>query len=727
MSSRIALALFALATAPVFAGTASMPSVESPAEKRIVYPESLRVDQVDDYHGIKVTDPYRWLEDLDSQQTTAWVAAQNRVTSAYLAAIPERDAIRRRLTQLWNYERYGVPTRHGGRYFFARNDGLQNQNVLYVLDTLGGEPKVVLDPNTLSQDGTVALSGMSVSEDGKLVAYGLSSGGSDWQEWKVREVDSGRDLPDHLRWVKFSSAAWTHDGKGFFYSRYDEPQEGRQLEEANFYQKLYYHRLGTPQSEDELIYQRPDKKELGFAPIVTDDGSYLVIHAWLGTETENGIFYKDLQTSGSPVVELLATLDAAYIFIGNDGPLFWFQTDSAAPRGRMIAIDLRDPARERWRELIPQAAETLRGVACLDDTFLALYLKDAHSQVRRFDLGGQFLRELELPGLGSIDGFTGKRQDRETFYSFTSYTTPGTIYRYDLRTGKSTVFREPRIEGFDAGRYETRQVFFPSRDGTRIPMFLTYRKGLKLDGSNPVFLYGYGGFNIPVTPSFSVPQIVWMEQGGIYAVANLRGGGEYGEEWHQAGSKLKKQNVFDDFIAAGEWLVANRYTSRRRLAIGGSSNGGLLTAACMVQRPDLFGAVLVNVGVLDMLRFHKFTIGWGWTSDYGSPDDPQEFKALFAYSPYHNLRPDTAYPPTLITTADHDDRVVPAHSFKFAAALQRANTGPNPTLIRIETRAGHGGGKPVSKKIEEAADELSFFFNVLGTDTAGEPQRASER
>src|SRR6185295_18667403 len=415
-------------------------------------------------------------------------------------------------------------------------------------------------------------------------AYGLSSAGSDWQEWKVREVETGRDLPDHLRWVKFSSAAWTHDGKGFFYSCYDEPGEGRQLEEANFFQKLYYHRLGAPQAEDELIFQRPDKKEMGFISTVTEDGRYLVIHAWLGTETENGILYKDLQAPGSRVVELLGSFDAAYHLIGNDGPVFWFLTDSAAPRGRVIAVDLRDPARERWREIIPQAAETLGSVTCLDDTFIALYLEDAHSEVRQFDLGGRFLRELELPGLGSVDGFTGKRQDRETFYDFTSYTTPGTIYRYDFETGRSTVFRQPRIEGFDAGHYETRQVFFPSKDGTRIPMFLTYKRGLKLDGSNPTFLHGYGGFSISVTPAFSQPQIVWMERGGIYAVANLRGGGEYGEEWHQAGSKLKKQNVFDDFIAAGEWLIANRYTSRSKLSIGGNSNGGLLTAACMVQR-----------------------------------------------------------------------------------------------------------------------------------------------
>jgi prolyl oligopeptidase len=728
MSRRIVLALLALAAAPAFARTAEAPmqtSVESSTEKRIVYPESPRVDQVDDYHGVKVPDPYRWLEDLDSEQTRGWVTAQNKVTSAYLAAIPEREAIRKRLTELWDYERYGVPTRYGKRYFFTRNDGLQNQNVLYRVDSLNGQPKVVLDPNTLSPDGTIALSGASVSEDGKLLAYGLSSGGSDWQEWKVREVESGRDLADDVNWVKFSEATWTHDNKGFFYARYDEPKEGRQLEEANFYQKLYYHRLGTPQSADELVYQRPDVKEMGFIPAVTEDGRYLIIHAWKGTETENGIFYKDLQTPGSKVVELLSGFDAAYHFIGNDGPIFWFDTDLDAPRSRVIAIDIREPARERWRELIPQGPETLQAVSCLNDTFVALYLKDAHSQVRQFDLKGKFLRELALPGLGSVDGFTGRRKDRETFYSFTSFTSPGTIYRYDLVTGKSTVFREPHIQGFDASQYETRQVFYTSKDGTRIPMFLTYKKGLKLDGSNPAFLYGYGGFNIPVTPAFAVQNIVWMERGGIHAVANLRGGGEYGEEWHQAGSKLKKQNVFDDFIAAAEWLVANGYTSRQKLAIAGYSNGGLLTAACMVQRPDLFGAVIVGVGVLDMLRFHKFTIGWGWSSDYGSPDDPEEFKAIYAYSPYHNLKPGTAYPPTLITTADHDDRVVPAHSFKFAAALQRANGGPNPTLIRIETRAGHGGGKPVSKKIEEATDDLSFLFNALRGNAAGGMQKAA--
>jgi prolyl oligopeptidase len=729
MSRRMVLALLAFAAVPVHAETAEAimhMSVESPTEKRIVYPDSPRGEQMDEYHGVKVADPYRWLEDLDSQQTRDWVAAQNRLTSAYLAAIPEREPIRRRLTELWNYERYTVPTQHGGRYFFTRNDGLQNQNVLYRVDTLDGEPRLVLDPNTLSQDGTIAVTGWSISEDGKLLAYGLSSGGSDWQEWRVRDVETGRDLPDLLKWVKFSEAAWTHDDQGFFYSRYDEPREGRPLEEANFHQKLYYHRLGTPQSADELVYQRPDSKEMGFIAQVTQDGRYLIVQAWKGTETENGIFYKDLAQPGSKMVELLDRFDAAYTFIANHGPLFSLHTDLGAPRGRVIAIDLRDPARERWRELIPQTAETLQGATCLNDTFVALYLKDAHSQVRQFDLAGRPLREVELPGLGSAEGFTGRCRDRETFFSFSSFTAPGTIYRYDLTTGKATIFRRPEVKGFAAGQYETRQVFFPSKDGTRIPMFLTYKKGLNLDGSNPTYLYGYGGFNVSMVPSFSPTQLVWMERGGVYAVANLRGGGEYGEDWHQAGMRLKKQNVFDDFIAASEWLIANGYTSRRKLAIAGHSNGGLLTAACMVQRPDLYGAVIVGVGVLDMLRFHKFTIGWGWTSDYGSPDNAEEFKALYAYSPYHNLKPGTAYPPTLITTADHDDRVVPAHSFKFAAALQRDNAGPNPTLIRIETRAGHGGGKPVSKKIDEAADEMSFLLHALRGPRAAEPKAAGK-
>jgi prolyl oligopeptidase len=679
--------------------------------ERLPYPESRRVDQVDEYHGVRVEDPYRWLEDLDSDETHRWIAAQNRVTAAWLGSIPEREEIRQRLTELWNYERYGMPVKEGGRYFFVKNAGLQNQNVLYTMETLDGPARVLLDPNEMSPDGTVALVSFSVSPDGRRVAYGLAFGGSDWQEWHVRDVETGRDLPDHLRWVKFSQSAWTHDREGFFYSRYDEPREGLPRRGANFYQKLYYHRLGTLQSEDELIYHRPDDREMGFLPTVTQDGRYLIIHAW--KESENGVFYKDLSVPGSPVVELLPDFDASYNFAGSDGPLLWFHTDQGAPRGRVIRIDLREPARERWQEVISETEETLQSVTRVHRRLVALYLEHAHTRVRLFDLDGCPVRNLDLPGLGSATGFAGKVDDSETFYCFTGYTTPAMIFCYDVETGENRVFREPRVD-FDPGRYETRQVFVRSKDGTRVPMFLTHRKGLKLDGTNPIYLYGYGGFNTSVTPTFGVTSLVWMERGGVYAVANLRGGGEYGEEWHQAGSRLCKQNTFDDFIAAAEWLIVSGYTSADRLAIAGFSNGGLLTAASMIQRPDLFGAVIVGVGVLDMLRFPRFTIGWGWVADYGSPEKKDEFEVLYSYSPYHNLERGTEYPPTLIITADHDDRVVPAHSFKFAAALQYAQGGDDPVLIRIETRAGHGSGKPVSKLIDEAADELSFLLKSLG-------------
>jgi prolyl oligopeptidase len=722
------------------APAASAPEAAAPAASRparLRYPESATVDHADVYHGVKVADPYRWLEDLDSPQTRSWVEAQNEVTFGYLETIPARERIRRRLTELWNYERYGIPVKEGGRYFIGRNDGLQNQSVIYTMERLDGEPRELLDPNRFSADGTVALSSMEVSEDGRLLAYGLSSGGSDWEEIKVRDVATGRDLPDHLRWVKFSNIAWTADSQGFFYSRYDEPKAGEQLEQANYFQKLYYHRLGTPQSADRLVYDRPDRKEWGFQGIVTDDGRYLVVHVWQGTEIENGVFYQDLQTGAvpaadgspgapGPVTELLDRFDASYSFVGNDGPVFFFTTNLDAPRRRLIAVDVRDPARERWREVIREGRDAIQSVRLAGDRFLVEYLKDAHSRVQVFDLAGRPLREVALPGLGNVSGFYGDRDEAETFYSFTSYTTPPTIYRYDLATDESSLFRRPEV-AFDPALYDTRQVFYTSKDGTRVPMFITAKKGLKLDGGNPTLLYGYGGFNIPMTPGFSVPSLVWMEMGGVYAVANLRGGGEYGEEWHQAGAKLKKQNVFDDFIAAGEWLIANGYTSREKLAITGRSNGGLLVGAAITQRPDLFGAAVVGVGVLDMLRFHKFTIGWGWVSDYGSPEDPDEWKALYAYSPYHNLKPGTAYPATLITTADHDDRVVPAHSFKFAAALQKAQGGPEPVLIRIETRAGHGSGKPVSKQIEEAADEMAFLARSLGMPGGGGEPAAAPR
>jgi prolyl oligopeptidase len=681
-------------------------------ESAFVYPPSRKADQVDDYHGVKLQDSYRWLEDPDSEETKAWVEAQNQVTFGYLAQIPARERIKQRVTQLWNYERYGIPFKEGERYFYSKNDGLQNQSVLYTLTSLDAEPRVLLDPNTFSEDGTIALSGIAISEDGKLMAYGLSTSGSDWNEWKVLDVETSENLPDHLNWVKFSGASWTHDGQGFFYSRYDEPNEATKLEDINYYQKLYYHKLGTPQSEDILIYHRPDQKEWMFGAGVTEDGRYLIISIDQGTDPRNLVLYKDLQTPDSPVVELISEFEANYGFIDHDGDIFWFRTDLDAPRGRVIAIDISNPALEHWQEVIPQAAETLESVGLLNNQFVADYLKDARSSIKIFNLDGSFIREVELPGIGSAGGFNGKRYDTETFYTFTSFTTPATIYRYDMVSGESTIFRQPKVE-FNPDEYETAQVFYKSKDGTQVPMFITHKKGLQLDGNNPTILYGYGGFNVSLTPYFSVSNLVWMEMGGVYAVPNLRGGGEYGEEWHQAGTKLNKQNVFDDFIAAAEWLIDNQYTKPAKLAISGGSNGGLLVGACMTQRPELFGAALPAVGVMDMLRFHKFTIGWAWCSDYGSPDNPEEFKALYAYSPLHNLRPGTAYPATMITTADHDDRVVPAHSFKFAAALQAAHAGEKPVLIRIETKAGHGAGKPTTKIIEELADEWAFLVRSL--------------
>jgi prolyl oligopeptidase len=685
---------------------------------RLVYPVTVMTNVVDDYFGTKVPDPYRWLEDDNSPRTKAWVEAQNKVTFGYLEDIPERWTIKERLIKLWNYERYGVPFKEGGRYFFTKNDGLQNQAVLYSMTSLDAEPTVLLDPNKLSADGTVALTSYAISDDGNLMAYGLATAGSDWQEWKVRDVRTGKDLDDHLNWIKFSSASWTKDGKGFFYSRYDEPPQANMLKGANYYHKLYYHRLGTPQAQDVLVYHRPDQKEWGFGGGVTEDGQYLIISVWKGTDTKNLLFYKDLQATEGRVVELIRDFEANYDFIGNLGPVFYFRTDLNAPMGKVIAIDITDNDRANRKEIIPQTKDRLQGANILNDQLVVFYLKDAYTAVKIFDLAGKHVRDVELPGIGTAGGFGGKRKDTETFYFFTGFTTPGTIYRYDMTTGQSTVFRRPKVD-FNPANYETKQVFYRSADGTRMPMFITHKKGIQLTGRNPTLLYGYGGFDISLTPHFSVADLVWMEMGGVYAVPNLRGGGEYGEEWHQAGMKLKKQNVFDDFIAAAEWLIRNNYTSSDRLAIFGGSNGGLLVGACMTQRPGLFAAALPAVGVMDMLRFHKFTIGWAWTSDYGSADNLDEFKALYAYSPCHNLKPGTIYPATLITTADHDDRVVPAHSFKFAARLQECQIGDAPVLIRIETRAGHGAGKPLAKAIEETADRWAFLMRELKMDVVG--------
>jgi prolyl oligopeptidase len=696
---------------------------ESRAQERAPafhYPEAPRSDTVEKYHGVAVADPYRPLEEPDAPATRAWIEAQNKITFSFLESIHRRASIRARLTALWDYEKYSPPQSEGGRYFFTYNSGLQNQAVLYAADSIEAAPRALLDPNTLSGDGTVALAGTAVSKDGKLLAYGIAAAGSDWTEWKVRDVSTGKDLGDHLKWIKFSPAEWTPDGKAFFYGRFPEPIPGDDLRGANYHQKVFYHRLGSPQQDDTLVWEDSEHKEWRAHPTVTDDGKYLIFTIGKGTDAKHRILYRELADTSAKPAHLVGELDAEYQFIDNDGPVFWFKTNKRAPRGKVVAIDTRSPGPEYWKELIPEAQETLESVDVVGDHFLAVYLKDAHDVVREFDLSGKHLRDVALSGLGSVAGFHGKRADRETFFAFTTFAAPATIYRYDLKSGETRLWRRPQLK-FDPETYQTTQVFFPSKDGTKIPMFLSHKKGLSRDGSSPTLLWGYGGFNIPVKPTFKAADLAWMEMGGIYAVANLRGGGEYGEQWHQSGTKTNKQHVFEDFIAAAEWLMAEGFTSKSRLAIQGRSNGGLLVGACMTQRPDLYGACLPGVGVMDMLRFHKFTIGWAWTDDYGSPEDPDLFKSIFAYSPLHNIKPGTCYPPTLITTADHDDRVVPAHSFKFAAALQAAQACGNPALIRIETRAGHGAGKPTVKQVEEAADELAFLVKVL---KVGETQQA---
>ncbi len=695
---------------------ASHVTTRQPSYPEFDYPPAKKSAVVDVYHGVEIADPYRWLEDPDSDATRAWVEAQNELTFDFLEAIPERAAIRGRITELWDYERYGVPIQKAGRYFYTKNDGLQNQSVLYWTPGLEEPARVLLDPNALSEDGTVHLANWAISDDGSLMAYGLASGGSDWIEWRVREIASGRDLDDHLRWIKFSGVSWTNDNAGFFYSRYPEPREGGALEDLNFYNKLYYHRIGTDQSEDELVYERLDEKKWGFHGEVTEDGAYLIVSVWKGTDDRNQVLYRRLDVDDAELATLIGDFESEYSFLGNDGPIFYFKTTFEAPRGRIVAIDTGEPARNRWREIVPQRESTLESVGFVGNRLIVTYLIDAHSEVRVFRASGEAVGRIALPGIGTAWGFYGEREHDETFYAYSSFAAPTTIFRYEIETGRSTVFRAPEI-AFDPSAYETTQIFATSRDGTRVPIFVTHKQGLALDGNNPTYLYGYGGFNISITPWFGVDDLVWMEMGGVYAVATLRGGGEYGEEWHEAGRLLQKQNVFDDFAAAAEWLIANGYTSTPKLAIGGRSNGGLLVGASITQRPDLFGAGLAAVGVMDMLRFQKFTIGWTWIDDYGSSDDPEQFEALRAYSPLHNIEAGTRYPPLLLTTADHDDRVVPAHSFKFAAAMQAAQAGPAPVLIRIETRAGHGSGMPTAKRIEEAADRWAFLVRVLGVES----------
>jgi prolyl oligopeptidase len=681
----------------------------------IQYPPSKRVDHVDDYHGVKVPDPYRWLEQdvRNAKEVADWVAAQNAVTFAYLKNIPEREAIKKRITDLWNYEKVSAPSRVGPRYVFSKNDGLQNQSVYYTQETLDSEPKLLLDPNIWSKDGTVALAGMAFTEDGKYLAYGVSEAGSDWSGWKVMHVESRKQLSDEIRWVKFGGASWTHDNQGFFYSRYPEPKAGEKFQGLPLNQKLYYHRLGTPQAEDVLVYHRPDQPTWSVSGAVTDDGRYLVIFVGDGTTSrKTRILYKDLNEPYGLPVELIDNFDSVNAFVTNDGPIFYVRTDLDAPRGRVVAIDLRKPAREHWKTIVPQTDSALQSVHYVGNLLVCDYLKDARTQVKMHKLDGRFVREVEFPGIGSANGFGGRPQDVETFYTFTSFNVPGRTYRYDLITGESKLFREPKVH-FNPDDYEVKQVFYPSKDGTKIPMFIAHKKGITLDGNNPTLLYGYGGFNISMTPGFSISRLAWMEMGGVFAMPNIRGGGEYGRDWHRAATKLNRPKAYDDFIAAAEWLIAQKYTRPEKLAIQGGSNGGLLVGAVLCKRPDLFGATLPAVGVMDMLRFHKFTAGRFWTDDYGSSDNADEFKVLLSYSPYHNLKKGTKYPATLVTTADTDDRVVPSHSFKFAAQLQQCQAGEAPTLIRIETRAGHGAGRPTAMAIEEIADQWAFLVHNL--------------
>lgn len=679
----------------------------------IDYPTAQRGDVVEDYHGTAVADPYRWLEDSESDATAQWVAAQNEVTRKYLDAIPDRKRFAERLTELWNFERFSTPVRHGDYYFYSHNNGLQNQNILYKATSLVSPTEVLLDPNTLSADGTVALSSWEPTDDGKWIAYSLADGGSDWRTIKVRDVATGQDTQDEIRWVKFSPIAWMPDASGFFYCRYDEPVAGQELSGVNYFQKLYFHRLGETQSTDTLVYNRDDEKEWGFSPTVTDDGRYLVIANWRSTESVSQIFIKDLTTPDAQVQPLITGFDADYVFVGIEGDELFFVTDADAPRRRVVAVKTSDSSKRR--QVIAQGDDVIESVSMFGDRLIATYLKDARSAVRVYSLSGELIRELELPGLGTVSGFDGLRDASETFFSFTNYVTPSSIYRLDLMTGEITLWRQPKV-AIDVDAYTTEQIFYQSKDGTKVPMVITRSRDTVLDGNNRTLLYGYGGFDISLTPSFSPAVAGWLDSGGIYAVANLRGGGEYGRQWHEDGMVFKKQNVFDDFIAAAETLIKLGYTTPKRLAIRGGSNGGLLVGAAMTQRPDLFGACLPAVGVMDMLRFHKFTIGWAWVGEYGSSDDPKQFENLMTYSPLHRLTSGKCYPATLVTTADRDDRVVPAHSFKFAAALQHAQSCDRPVLIRIETRAGHGAGTPVSKSIDEYADLWSFLVANLPLD-----------
>jgi prolyl oligopeptidase len=690
------------------------------AVTRIQYPPAPAGDVVETLHGVQVADPYRWLEEPDAPATRRWIEAENRISSAYLAGIPERAAIHARMTELWDFERTEIPQQEGERVFYRRNDGLQNQSVLYVSEGPGGAERVLLDPNALSDDGTIALMSFDADPQGALLAYSLSDGGSDWRTWKVRDVQTGRDLPDLVTRNKFGGMEWAADSTGFFYTRFDRPTEGTELQARNAPADVCFHRLGTSEAADVIVARRPEAAGRSWSFRVSEDGGALFLLQRDVASRKNEVSRLALARDrngawvgrGEPE-PLITGFDASSWPIGSHGSRILLQTDWQAPRGRIVGLDPESPSREHWVEIVPQADETIRGADAVGDMLIVSYMVDARSIVRLFDLDGEPLGAVQMPVVGTASGFRGDADDRATYYSFESYTQPPTIYRFELSTRRSTPFR-PASLGFEPADYLSEQVFYQSADGTRVPMFVTRHKDTRPDGKRPTILYGYGGFGISITPSFSVPNLVWMERGGVLAVPNLRGGGEYGEAWHEAGTKQNKQNVFDDFIAAAEWLIASGWTNPAHLAISGRSNGGLLVGATMTQRPELFGATLPAVGVLDMLRYHRFTIGWAWAGDYGTVEDEDEFHALLAYSPLHNVRAGTSYPPTLVTTADHDDRVVPAHSYKFTAALQAAQAGDAPILIRVDVRAGHGAGKPTAMRIDEEADKLAFLTREIG-------------
>ena len=681
------------------------------------YPKAAKDGTVDEYFGTKVADPYRWLENDTSAQTAAWVEAENKVTNAYLKKIPFRQKLLKRLTELANYEKIGAPRKRHGKWYFYKNNGLQNQSVLYVMDELGGEPRVFLDPNTLSQDGTVALKGTYFSHNGKWMAYSISRSGSDWEEFFVIDLKTGQLTSDHIEWAKFTGAAW--QGDGFYYSAYDRPEEGKEFSNVNAGHKIYYHKLGTPQSEDVLFYQNPTQPKRFYDVSVNEEETLMYLYE-SGAGAGNNLFVRDLRQKDSQFIQLTDNMDYQYSPVYDDGDKIYIYTNYDAPKGRIMTADLKQPGLANWKVLIPEQQNVLNGIDVINRQFILNYAQDACDHAFVYSLDGQLRHEVKLPMVGSV-GFTGDKKGEECFYTFTSFTMPGTIYRYDMAKNESTLYAQPNVK-FRQQDYESKQLFFYSKDGTRVPMFITYKRSM-VNGPRPVLLYGYGGFNIPLGPGFSALRIPFLEQGGIYAQVNLRGGSEYGEEWHLAGTKMQKQNVFDDFIAAAEYLISEGYTSKDKIAIMGGSNGGLLVGACMAQRPDLFRVAIPQVGVMDMLRYHKFTIGWNWASDYGTSEDSREmFEYLKGYSPLHNLKPGTKYPATLVTTADHDDRVVPAHSFKFAATLQECQSATQqqhkeplpPVLIRIDTKAGHGGGKPLAKILEEQADIYSFILYNMG-------------